>query len=114
MSEPSGYLALILHAHLPFVRHPEYNDALEETWFFEAITETYIPFLDVFNKLIEDGVDFRITMSLTPPLIAMLKDPLLQERYSRHINKLIELVEKEVIRTKFEPAFNRVAVMYRE
>jgi len=114
MNQPQGYLALVLHAHLPFVRHPEYNDALEESWLFEAITETYIPLLDVYNKLIEDGVDFRITMSLTPPLIAMLKDPLLQERYSKHINKLIELIEKEVVRTKFEPAFNRIAVMYRE
>lgn len=114
MREPDGYLALVLHAHLPFVRHPEYNDPMEEYWLHEAITETYIPLLNVFNKLIEDGVDFRITMSLTPPLIAMLKDQLLQERYLRHINRMIELIEKEVIRTKFEPAYNRTAIMYRE
>jgi 1,4-alpha-glucan branching enzyme len=114
MREPDGYLALVLHAHLPFVRHPEYNDPMEEYWLYEAITETYIPFLNVFNKLIEDGVDFRITMSLTPPLIAMLKDPLMQDRYMRHINKMIELIEKEVVRTRFEPHFNRTAVMYRE
>jgi len=25
-----GYLTLLLHAHLPFVRHPEYDDFLEE------------------------------------------------------------------------------------
>ena len=73
MREPDGYLALVLHAHLPFVRHPEFNDPMEEYWLYEAITETYIPLLNVFNKLMEDGVDFRITMSLTPPLIAMLK-----------------------------------------
>jgi 1,4-alpha-glucan branching enzyme len=114
MKQPDGYLALVLHAHLPYVHHPEYNDPMEEYWLHEAITETYIPLLNVFNKLIEDGVDFRITMSLTPPLIAMLKDPLLQDRYIRHINRLIELAEKEVERTKFEPQFNRTAVMYRE
>ena len=114
MREPDGYLALVLHAHLPFVRHPEYNDPMEEYWLYEAITETYIPLLNVLRNLIEDGVDFRITMSLTPPLIAMLKDPLLQDRYMRHINKMIELIEKEVERTKFEPHFNRTAVMYRE
>ena len=113
-SEPKGYLALILHAHLPFVRHPEYNDPMEEYWLYEAITETYIPLLDIFNRLIEDGVDYRITMSLTPPLISMLRDPLLQERYLRHVTKLIELIEKEVERTRFEPHFNRIAVMYRE
>jgi 1,4-alpha-glucan branching enzyme len=114
MKQPDGYLALVLHAHLPYVRHPEYNDPMEEYWLFEAITETYIPLLNVYNKLIEDGVDFRITMSMTPPLISMLKDTMLQERYMRHINRLIELANKEVERTKFEPAYNRTAVMYRE
>jgi len=39
---PLGYLCLVLHAHLPFVRHPEYDDFLEEDWLYEAITETYI------------------------------------------------------------------------
>ena len=39
MSQPKGYLALVLHAHLPFVRHPEYNEFLEEDWLYEAITE---------------------------------------------------------------------------
>ncbi len=114
MREPRGYLALVLHAHLPFVRHPEYNDPMEEYWLHEAITETYIPLLTVFNKLIEENIDYRVTMSFTPPLVSMLKDPLLQERYLRYINKMIGLIEKEVTRTKFEPDFNRVAVMYRE
>jgi len=27
-----GYLALVLHAHLPFVRHPEQDFVLEEEW----------------------------------------------------------------------------------
>ena len=40
-----GYLALVLHAHLPYVRHPEYPEFLEEDWLYEAITETYLPLL---------------------------------------------------------------------
>jgi 1,4-alpha-glucan branching enzyme len=32
MKQPDSYLALVLHAHLPFVRHPEYNDPMEEYW----------------------------------------------------------------------------------
>ena len=47
-----GYLALVLHAHLPFVRHPEYPEFLEEDWLFEAITETYIPLWQVFEGLL--------------------------------------------------------------
>ena len=42
VSVPHGYLAIVLHAHLPFVRHPEAPSYMEEEWFFEAITETYV------------------------------------------------------------------------
>ena len=67
-----GYLTLMLHAHLPFVRHPEEENFLEENWLFEAITETYIPLIKVFEGLAADEIDFRITMSMTPSLVSML------------------------------------------
>jgi len=109
---PLGYLALVLHAHLPFVRHPEFEDFLEEDWLYEAITETYIPFLEMMDGLERDGADWRLTMSITPPLAAMLADPLLQYRYVRHIDNLILLASKEVERTKWQPEFNHLAHMY--
>ncbi|MEO0540634.1 MAG: 1,4-alpha-glucan branching protein domain-containing protein [Cyanobacteria bacterium P01_A01_bin.105] len=95
-----GYLALVLHAHLPFVRHPESDFVLEEEWLFEAITETYIPLLTMFEGLKRDGVEFKMTMSMTPPLVSMLRDPLLQERYDEHLSKLEELAEQEVERNQ--------------
>jgi 1,4-alpha-glucan branching enzyme len=107
-----GYLCLVLHSHLPFVRHPEHEDFLEEDWLYEAITETYIPFIKVFNRLLDDKVDFRITMSLTPTLISMLQDELLQSRYITHIEKLIELADKEIQRTSFMGEFHTLALMY--
>ena len=76
-----GYLSLVLHGHLPFIRHPEHENFLEENWFYEGITETYIPLILVFEKLINDGVDFRIAMTLSPTLLSMFCDSLLQERY---------------------------------
>jgi 1,4-alpha-glucan branching enzyme len=107
-----GYLALVLHAHLPYVRHPEFPDFLEEDWFYEAITETYIPLLKNFQELVGDGVNFRITMSLSPTLLAMIKDPLLQQRYIKKLENLIWLAEKEVSRTKWLPQFHETALMY--
>lgn len=103
---------MLLHAHLPFVRHPEHKEFLEEGWFFEALTETYIPLVNIFDKLIEDGVDFKITVSLSPPLLSMMADPMLQERFLRHSGKLIELAGREVERTKHDHAFNKTARMY--
>ena len=90
-----GYLALLLHAHLPFVRHPEHEHFLEEDWLFEAITECYIPLLRMMQQLVNDNVPFRLTMSLTPTLCAMLQDQLLRERYVRHLNGLIELTARD-------------------
>ena len=109
-----GYLALVLHSHLPYVRHPEHDQFLEEDWFYEAITETYIPLINMFDALVNDGIDFRITMSLTPTLIAMLTDPLLQNRYLRHIGKLIKLSAKEIERTRDHQEFNVLARMYHD
>src|SRR3989338_3677701 len=109
---PQGYLCLVLHAHLPFVRHPEEEYFLEENWLFEAITETYVPFIHVFENLIRDDIDFRITMSLTPTLASMLSDPFLQDRYLRHLNKLLELCGKEIERTGFDSRFHGLALMY--
>src|SRR3984957_7658622 len=109
-----GYLFLVLHAHLPFVRHPEYEDFLEEDWLYEAITETYIPLLNVFEGLERDGVDWRMTMSVTPTLASMLADPLLQYRYLRHLDNLLDLTNKELERTRWMPEFHLLAQMYHQ
>jgi 1,4-alpha-glucan branching enzyme len=107
-----GYLAIVLHAHLPYVRHPEYEDSLEENWLYEAITETYIPLFLVLENLIRDGVDFRLNVSLTPTLASMLLDPLLQERYVKRIDRTIQAAEKEIARTSGQPGFHHLARMY--
>jgi len=107
-----GYLAIVLHAHLPYVRHPEYEDALEEHWLFEAITETYIPFLLVLEGLVDDGVDFCLNLSISPPLVSMLTDPFLQARYLKRLEQLIELGHEEIKRTRTLPEFNILARRY--
>jgi 1,4-alpha-glucan branching enzyme len=107
-----GYLCLILHGHLPYVRHPEHEDFLEEDWLYEAITETYIPLISIFERLLDEKIDFRITFTLSPTLISMLTDPLLQGRYINHINKLIELAHREIERTSWQPQIQGLAIMY--
>ncbi|HEY2711002.1 MAG TPA: 1,4-alpha-glucan branching protein domain-containing protein [Chthoniobacterales bacterium] len=96
----AGSFALILHAHLPFVRHPEHEYFLEEDWLFEALTETYLPLLRMMRRLAEEGRHFRLTMSLTPTLGAMLCDPLLQQRYLSHLERLIGLAHQEIERNR--------------
>ncbi len=107
-----GYWVLVLHSHLPFVKHPEYDYFLEEHWLFEAISETYLPLLMNMKKLLNDGVDFRLTTSVTPPLAEMLADEYLISQYLKHMDKLIELTEKEIVRLKHDNEFLPVARFY--
>ena len=110
----SGHLAVILHAHLPFVRHPEHEHFLEEDWFFEAITESYIPLLRMMQRLVDDSVPFKLTMSLTPTLCAMLEDQLLRERYVRHLDALIDLTARERSRNRKHCRLRELASFYFE
>ncbi len=107
-----GFLSIILHAHLPYVRHPEHDSFFEENWLFEAITECYIPLINVLDRLHEDKVNYRLTLSISPTLITMLGDELLIGRYLKYLNQRIELAEKEVIRTSNQPDFQSLAHFY--
>ncbi|HVZ80718.1 MAG TPA: 1,4-alpha-glucan branching protein domain-containing protein [bacterium] len=109
---PQGYVALVLHGHLPFVRHPEHEHFLEENWFYEALLETYLPLLEVFEGLVRDQVPFRLTLSISPTLLSMCGDPLLQKRALRHLDLLLGLARKEKKRLAGEPAFSPVIGMY--
>jgi 1,4-alpha-glucan branching enzyme len=110
----TGYLSIVLHAHLPFVKHPEHRQSLEESWLYEAMTDTYIPLLDMMGRLLRDEVPFRITISVTPTLSAMLTDPLLQTRYVAWLQRLVALGEREIRRTSGEGGLNRLARYYRD
>ena len=110
--QKKGYVSFVLHAHLPFIHHPESDDYLEESWLYEAISETYIPLLQNYQKLVDEGVNFRITMSLTPTLLSMFDNKLLQQKYIHYLEKLIELSEKEIERTKDNKRVNRLSHYY--
>ncbi|WP_342381401.1 DUF1957 domain-containing protein [Myxococcus stipitatus] len=109
-----GSLALVLHAHLPFVRHPEHEDFLEEDWLYEAISETYLPLLLAFDSLADEGIRFRLSLTLSPTLVTMLRDELLMDRYAKRLDLLCELGEREVHRTRKDATFGPLATFYRD
>ncbi|MDZ4725734.1 MAG: 1,4-alpha-glucan branching protein domain-containing protein [Leptospira sp.] len=113
MKDTRGYLVFMLHAHLPFVRHPGYDKPfIEENWLNEAILETYIPLIRVFKNLKAENVPFKITMSFTPSLSSMLVDNYLQEKFRTYINNLILLAKQETKRTDFDPHLNYLSHKY--
>jgi len=110
----SGDVCLVLHAHLPFVRHPEHKYHLEENWLFEATVATYLPMLEVLRGLLRDQVPHRLTMSMSPPLCSMLRDDLLKTRTAAYLDRLVVLGERELERTAGDPAFAPLAHFYHD
>src|SRR5690606_36779800 len=113
-SRPEGYLMFLLHAHMPYVRHAEQEGVIEEAWLYEAITESYLPLLDGLERLADQGTPYRLVLSVSPPLLSMLSDPLLQHRYLRYLEGLVELAQREVCRNRSHPRFRQLALYYRD
>lgn len=109
-----AYLAMVLHAHLPFVRHPEHHVFAEEDWLYEAIIETYIPLLQAFERLKADGIPFRLTLSFSATLLSMLGDDLLRRRFERHLRQLQQLAAAECTRTASDESTRQLAGYYCE
>jgi 1,4-alpha-glucan branching enzyme len=77
----AGDLALVLHAHLPYVRSSE-PGSLEEDWYFQALQECYLPLLAVLEAAAADRRQHpRLTLGLSPTLLSLLADPQLNGRF---------------------------------
>jgi 1,4-alpha-glucan branching enzyme len=92
-------ISLVLNAHTPFIRHSETAPPGEEEWFFESLSETYLPLLEMFERLDMDHVPFRLAISFSPVLCHMLTDEYLINRYLEYTNKRIEFGLRELERT---------------
>ncbi|NLI70029.1 MAG: DUF1957 domain-containing protein [Firmicutes bacterium] len=111
---PQGFLSIILHAHLPFVRHPEHRHSLEEKWFYEAMLECYLPLLKIMENLKKDGINYCLAISLSPTLMFMMEDELLAGRFGAYLKNMQDLARREEERTFHDSTFFPLARMYRE
>ena len=94
-----GQLAIVLHAHLPYVKKNEKN-SLEEDWLFQAILEWYIPLLQAIeSSKKENPLNTKLTISLSPTLLSLLDNKQIQETFPFWIKTrndfLGELPQKE-------------------
>jgi 1,4-alpha-glucan branching enzyme len=109
----TGFVGIVLHAHLPYVRHPEHARPLEERWLHEALWESYLPLIDVLDRLGRDGVAANVTVSVSPPLAAMWCDDLLKRRFEDHLARLDHLAAREAARPSTEAWAARLLDFYR-
>jgi len=101
-------LALVLHAHLPLVRHPELESSLEEAWLFEALVECYLPLLALTTRLQQRRSTVRFTLVLSPTLVSMLRDKYLQGRFYDYLDQLQALCRRVLRRQRLTPRQRRL------
>jgi len=71
-------------------------------WLDEAAAGTYIPLLNVFNELVEEGLSPKVTLGVTPILTEMLANPIFQNNLGHYLNNKIDIAKdnaKEFHRT---------------
>ena len=97
-------LVLTIIAHQGYIRHEDEKEfALQNDILFSAISQTYLPLLNMFHKLEDEGIDFKIAMVFSPSLCSLLDDELIKEQFVHWLEKRIALGEKEVERLSDEP-----------
>ena len=97
-------LAFIIKTSQDFIRTNEDNppecDKLKLNSFFEAVSDSYIPMLQMFERLKNDGISFKIGLVLPPVLCSMLDDEKIRQLYVDFLDKRIALGKKEINRYK--------------
>lgn len=112
MNDPNAgrsALVLTLHGHLPWVNHPEYDNFLEEDWFFEGVADCYLPLLAMADGWARDGVDASFTMDISPPLLSMMVEPNLVARAARYLDGRRTLIRRYLERLSWDSPFRRAA-----
>ncbi|MCL2210397.1 MAG: DUF1957 domain-containing protein [Treponema sp.] len=109
-------ISLVLEAHLPYVKEYKKEDDLsiigEEERFYEYISETLLPLLEVLFRLDSDHVPFKLAMALSPILCHMLCDEHFQKKYLSYLDKQIEFGKQELERTSMQSQLNKLAQNY--
>ena len=91
MSSPPGAFCLVLHTHLPYVLG-------HSTWphgasmLYDASADCYLPLLQVFRRLVADGILPKVTLGLTPVVVEQLADDRFKEWFPQYLS-LIHISE---------------------
>jgi 1,4-alpha-glucan branching enzyme len=91
---PDKYFSLVLHSHIPYVLdHGSWPHGMD--WLYEAAAETYLPLLDVFERLAAEGVPPRVNIGFTPVLMAQLKDPEFARGFDRYLRMKMDVADSD-------------------
>ena len=88
----NGSFILVLHSHLPYVLN---SNRMEEEMLLEAVVETYIPLLDLFNRLESENISSKLTLSFSPVLVEQLAHPTFKAKFEEYCEIKAEFARKD-------------------
>ncbi len=106
-------LVLVVVGHQGYISHSiktEKDYIVENDILFKSISDTYLPLINLFHKLEEDNVSFKIALVLSPVLCELFSDPVIQEQYIEWLDGRIALGKKEVERCKYDVRLQENAI----
>lgn len=110
MKKKSLVLHLVLHQ--AYFRDINNSEADNNQILFNAISQVYLPLLNMFANLESDGINFKIGLTITPTLCTLLTDPVVQMSYIEWLDKLILLGEAEIKKHESNPELLELAKEY--
>jgi len=88
------YFSLVLHSHIPYVlAHGSWPHGMD--WLFEAAAESYLPLLDVFYRLRDEGISANVNVSFTPVLVEQLKNASFASGFKEYLKMKIDIAQKD-------------------
>jgi len=93
-------LCLVIVAHQGYIRHldDEKQYAAENNILFSAISQTYLPLLNLFNSLKKENCPFKLSLVLSPVLCSLLDDEVVKQQYIEWLDARIAFGESEISR----------------
>ena len=94
-----GNFVLVLHTHLPWVlNHGKWPHGAD--WLTEAVAECYVPLLNVFNDLVNEGILPKVSIDISPVLCEQLAHPGFPAVFNDYCDEKIKAAEQDEINFK--------------
>jgi 1,4-alpha-glucan branching enzyme len=90
-------VAFVLHSHLPWLRRNGTYPVGEE-WLFQTWSESYLPLLEVLERLAEEGHRELLSLGMTPILVEQMDDPYLLREFHGWLGRRLVDLEYTVAR----------------
>ncbi len=102
---PEKRLILVIAAEQAYIRRTSPHDVFSapNDILFSAVTDTYIPLVDMMYRLEDENVPFKLNLVMSPLLCELLEDPSVQNQYIANLEKRIEIGKKELERNESDP-----------